>query len=181
MGQWLAAVMGLVGLLIGNLILTLVAAFVFVSARQEQRLSDLQTLLGDMPISEALSSQFATLTAQDTLATVLEQAKRGQSAPFAVVDGSRLVGVLTASDITAALEVYGSSALVGHIMRQEWPQASPSDSLATARQRMARSGLEAIPVVEDGQLLGMVTAQQIQQLYEFVAAQQRQPGHGRTP
>jgi Zn-dependent protease/CBS domain-containing protein len=178
-GQWLAAIMGFVGLLVGNLVMALIAAFVFVSARQEQQLSNLQATLGDVPVSEALNTSFPTLSPQDTLDTVLERTKRGQTAPFAVLDGPRFLGLLTTTDITAALETYGGSALTGDIMRQGVATVSPSDTLAHARQLMARSGLSGLPVVQDGQLLGLVTAHQIQQIYGFLAAQQRRQNHGR--
>jgi len=174
-GQWLAAIMGLVGLLVGNLVLALIGAFIFLSARQEHQLFNLQTMLGAVTVSEALNTSFPTLAPQDSLDAVLEQTKHGHPAPFAIMDGSRLVGLLTATDITAALETYGSSALVGHIMRQDFYALSPSDTLASAHQLMARSGLTGLPVMQDSQLLGLVTAQQIQQIYRFLAAQR----HGR--
>jgi Zn-dependent protease/predicted transcriptional regulator len=176
-GQWLAAVMGFAGLLVGNLVMALIGAFVFMSARQEQQLSNLQGILGDVPVSEALGTTFSTLSPHDTLDTVLERTRHGQAAPFAVLESSRLVGLLTTADITTALETYGVSAVVGHIMRQDAPVLSPTDTLAYASQLMARSGLAGLPVTQDGQLLGMVTRQQIQQIYRFLAAQRRRQSH----
>jgi stage IV sporulation protein FB len=176
-GQWLAAFMGLAGLLVGNLVMVLIGAFVFVSARQEQQLSNLEDVLRDVPVGEALNANVPTLSPQNTLEVVMERTKRGQPAPFAVLDGTRLLGLLSSDDITSALETYGSEALVGHVMRQDFPVLSPSHTLAHARQLMARSRLPGLPVVQDGQLLGMVTVQQIQQLCGFLAAQQRRRGH----
>ncbi len=180
-GQWLAASMGLAGLLTGNLIMVFIGAFVFMSARQEQQLSNLQALLRDVPVSEALNTTFLPLSPNDTLEVVLERTKRGQSAPFAVLEGPQLLGLLTTTDVAAALETYGSSAVVGHIMRRDFDTLSPSDSLAHARQLMARSGVLGLPVMQDGQLLGMVTAQQIQLIYGFMAAQQRGQRYGFRP
>jgi len=177
-GQWLAAIMGLAGLLVGNLVMALIGAFIFLGARQEYQLSKLQTILGDMPVSEALNTSFPTLSPQDSLDAVVERVKHGHLAPFAVMNSLRLVGLLTASDITAALETYGPSALVGHIMRQDFATLSPSDTLACAHQLMARSGLTGLPVMQDSQLLGMVTAQQIEQIYRFLTAQRERQGRG---
>jgi Zn-dependent protease/predicted transcriptional regulator len=176
-GQWLSIIMGLAGLLVGNLILALVAAFVFVSARQEQQLFSMQAILVAVPVGDALNTAFSTLSPLDTLDVVLERTKRGQPAPFVVLEGSTLAGLLTAADITTALETYGSGALVGHIMRQDLPAVSPGDTSAHAYQLMARSDLPALPVMQDGQLVGLVTAQHIQQVHSFLSAKQRRRSH----
>jgi Zn-dependent protease len=174
-GQGLAAIMVLAGLLTGNLMLPLIAVFVFFGAQQEERLTELQALLSNLLVSQALITPCPTLAAEETLDTVLQRAMRGHPAPFAVVEGERLLGLLTRSDITSALEVYGPNVRVGDIMRREFPTVSPTDTLVHARQLMATSGLRGLPVTEGGRLLGMVTARQIHEIYGFLSAQQRKP------
>ena len=150
-----------------------IAIFVFFGAQQEERLTELQALLSNLLVSQALITPCPTLAAEDTLDALLERAMRGHPAPFVVVEGERLLGLLTRSDITSALEVYDPKVRVGDIMRRESPTVSPTDTLVHARQLMATSGLRGLPVTEGGRLLGMVTARQIHEIYGFLSAQQR--------
>ena len=46
---------------------------------------------------------------------------------------------------------------VGDIMRTDVPFVSPDDSIATVARLMAVSGLPGVPVVEDGEIVGIVT------------------------
>ena len=172
-GQGLAAIMAVAGLLTGNLILVLIGLFVFVGAQQEERLTELQTVLSSLAVSQALITPCPTLSADETLHTALERAMRGDAAPFAVVEAGRLVGLLTSRDITSALQTYGPGVRAGDVMRTEFPTLSLTDTLVHARQLMATTGLPALPVAQDGRLLGMVTARQIYEIHALLTAQQR--------
>jgi CBS domain-containing protein len=48
-------------------------------------------------------------------------------------------------------------ATVRELMRTEVPIASPSDSIATVARLLADSGLPGVPVVDDGEIVGIVT------------------------
>jgi len=172
-GQVAAVMLALAGLFTGNLILVFIAIFVFAGAQREERLTEIQAVLGDLRVGQALITACPVLSPEDTLSTVLELAMRGHPACYAVVAGRQLAGILTHIDIISALEAYGPTVRVGDIMRKEFPTVSPMDTLAHARQLMATSGLRALPVTQDGQLLGTVTAHQIGEIYAFLSVQQR--------
>jgi Zn-dependent protease len=172
-GQGLAVMMAVAGLLTGNLILVLIAVVVFVGAHQEAHFTDLQFVLGDMEVGQALFRPCLTLSADDTLQAVIDSAMHGHAAPFAVVEAERLVGWLSRLDVHSALATYGSEVRVGDIMRKEFSSLSPIDSLIRARQMMAMEGVRALPVVDADRLLGMVTAAQIQEIYTLLSARQR--------
>jgi len=172
-GQVGAVALGIFGVLSANVILILIALVIFGAARQEYRATELQATLGGMPVSQALMTTTPCLSPDDRLACALELVRQGHSAPYAVVGGGRLVGLLNLVDITSALEVYGAEVRVGDIMRQRFPILVPKDTLARAHQLMATSGLRALPVVEGEQFLGMVSAQQIQGIQALLTAQSR--------
>ena len=172
-GQGVAMVMGLTGLLTANLMLVLIAVFVFAGAQQEERLTELQAVLGGHQVEQAVIAACEPLSPDDPLATVVELTMHGHPACFAVIDDKRLVGVLTSADIRAALEAYGRQVRVGDIMRKEFPTVSPTDTLAQAHQLMATSGLRALPVVaEEGGFVGVVTAQQIGDVYRLLSVKE---------
>ena len=177
-GQTLAILLALFGLfppggMRPNPILAIIGLFVFVGAQQEGRSSEVLGILSDLHVSQAVITTCQALAPEDTLESVLEHTMRGHPACFGVVEGGKLVGLLGQEDVTAALEAHGHSVRVRDVMQREFPSVSSSDSLAKAWQLMATSARRALPVIQDGQWLGMVTAQQIGQIYAFVAARQR--------
>lgn len=172
-GQGLAAIMAVVGMLTGNLILVLIAVVVFVGAHQEAHFTDLQFVLGDLEVGQALITGCPVLSADDTLQAVIDSVMHGHAAPFAVVEAERLVGWLSQLDVRSALATYGVEVRVGDVMRKQIPSMAPADSLIRARQVMAMEGVRALPVANEDRLLGMVTAAQIEEIYTLLSARQR--------
>jgi Zn-dependent protease len=172
-GQVAAVALGMLGILHANVILILIALAIFVAARQDYRTTELRAVLSNMPVSQALITTAPTLSPDDRLASAVELAMHGRPAPYAVVAGGRLAGLLTRIDITSALEFYDTGVRVGDIMRQDFPILCPTDTLAKAHQLMATSGLQALPVAEGGQFLGMITALQLQEIRALLAAEAR--------
>jgi CBS domain-containing protein len=177
-GQFLAIVLATIGLfppsgVRANPVLVVIGLFVFAGAQQEERASEILAVLGDLRVGQAVITTCQVLALNDTLDTVLDHTLRGHPACFGVVEDGRLVGLLNHDDIAAALETYGHSVPVRDIMQRQFRSVSASDTLAKAWQLMAASGRRALPVTQDGQWLGMVTAQQIGQIQAFLAARQR--------
>jgi CBS domain-containing protein len=54
-------------------------------------------------------------------------------------------------------------------MREDFPVAQPDDDLFEIQQRMDQSGLDAVPVVEEGTFLGLLTSQDVQEVYRVVS------------
>jgi CBS domain-containing protein len=172
-GQVGAVALGTLGILQANVILILIALAIFGAARQEYRSTELRAVLGSMPVSQALITTAPTLSPDDHLASAVQLVMHGRPAPYAVVAGGRLAGLLAPMDITSGLEFYNAEVRVGDIMRQGFPILSPADTLARAHQLMATSGLHGLPVVEGGQFLGMITAAQLREIQALLAAQAR--------
>lgn len=80
-----------------------------------------------------------------------------------VVESGKLVGMLSAHDILryrASVEPDEDwwTAPVSHAMEPATETASPDDLVSEASARLAVSGIEVLPVVEGGYLIGMVSA-----------------------
>lgn len=172
-GQVGAIALGTLGILSANVIIILIAMAIFGAARQEYHATEMEATLGDMLVSEALITAAPALSPDDPLASAMDLMRRGRSAPYAVVAGGQLAGLLAPMDITSALEFYNDQVRVGDIMRRKFPVLSPTDTLARAHQIMATAGLQALPVAQGGQFLGMVRAQQIRDIQALRAAQDR--------
>jgi CBS domain-containing protein len=173
-GQGVAMLLGLAGVFTSNWVLVFIAVFVFAGAQQEGRMNAVLAVLGDLRVEQALITACQPLSPDDSLDMVLEHTLHGHPACYGVMEGERLVGLLSHEDITSALATYGHTVRVRDVMQRDYPSVSPRDTIARAWRLMATSGRHALPVVEDRKLLGMVTAQQIGEIYSFLAARQRQ-------
>ncbi|MDP8949374.1 MAG: CBS domain-containing protein, partial [Actinomycetota bacterium] len=84
---------------------------------------------------------------------------------FPVVDeNGNLVGMITRSEIMAGAHSPERFASVRDLMKTEFPTISPdADLFADGHRLLQESSLRAIPVVRDGNLVGMLTMDDIGQ------------------
>lgn len=64
-------------------------------------------------------------------------------------------GSVGASGITPSGESYDPP--VTKLMRTDFPTVTPDDTIATVARKLAESGLQAIPVMENGTLVGIIS------------------------
>lgn len=178
-GQFAAAIFGLFGLLTGNFLLVVLAVFIYLAGTQEGRMVRALSVLDGVRVGQARIRPALSVAPQQSLGDV--QALRWQTfqPDFPVSDGTAVVGLLTASDLEAALQHQPAWTLVRTVMRTEFPLARTDDLLTDVQQRMVDTGLAVAPVVDaGGALVGLLTSGDITELYQLLAAQQRAWGPG---
>jgi len=75
-----------------------------------------------------------------------------------------LVGIITRDEIMAAAHSPGRYNSVRDLMKTEFPTISPeADLFAEGNRILQESGLRALPVVKDGNLVGMLTVDDVGQ------------------
>ncbi|MBC7249650.1 MAG: site-2 protease family protein [Anaerolineae bacterium] len=164
-GQVLAIILGLGGLLAANWMLVLIAVFIFFNAAQEGRAVQAKVILSSLRVGQAFNSRAPILSPLHSLAHVLDVASRLRQVNFPVMQGPRLVGLLTQDDVLAALHRYGVEVKVGRVMRRRFPIVHPTDTLLHAQRLIMQSGLRALPVVEGNVVLGLISLQDINTAY----------------
>ena len=157
-GQVLAVLLGLFGIASGNLILTLIAVFVFFAAGTEAggarlRSASLGALAGDLMIT-----RFETLRADEAVERGAKALIQTHQREFLVVDAKgALQGVVTRDQIAAAVKKGPSDAAIGGIMSGDVPVVSPRH-LADHVLELLQGGAPAVAVVDhDIRLVGMIT------------------------
>ena len=118
----------------------------------------MRSALAGIPVRRAMLTDFRILRPDDTLARAVEHVLAGFQQDFPVVEGDRLVGVVTRHDLTAALGRRGPEVRVADVMRRAFVTVDPGDMLETALGRLRDCSCRALFVVRDGHLLGLVTA-----------------------
>jgi CBS domain-containing protein len=111
-----------------------------------------------MIVREALVADPPVLQADEAVEAAAALLARPHVESALVADGERLVGVITKESIVAAVANSRDlrSLTVGDLADQDVPTVDPETTLGDALLLMAEQGLERLPVVEDGRLLGIL-------------------------
>jgi Zn-dependent protease/predicted transcriptional regulator len=177
-GQGMALVFAFLGLLF-NPFLIFIALFVWIAAAEEGSLVQMRSALDGIPVERAMITHFRTLRPDDTLAQAVEHVVAGFQQDFPVVEDGRLVGVLTRNDLTATLGQLGPQARVEDAMRRDFVTVDPKEMLQSAFARLHDCDCHALPVVQGGHLVGLVTADNLAEvlMIQQSASEQRLARH----
>lgn len=166
-GQTFAALFFIFGLVSGNLILALVAVFVYLGAGGEREMVRQRETTRGLTVAAVMGTKERTETVSPyhTYGQVLDSVVGGYQEDFPVVDEKdRLVGMLTRQEIFTAAhspERYGT---VRDLMLTEYPTVSPdANLLKEGLTALQHGGIPAVPVVEGGVLVGMLTVEDLAQ------------------
>ena len=178
-GQVFAVIFGLVGLFV-NPLLVMIAIFVWFGASQEAAATLMKISVAGVPVSEAMLTDFRSLREDDSLAHAVELILQGSQHDFPVLDENRVTGLLTRTDLIAALATNGSEYRVADAMRRDLYTVEPSELLETVLLRVAQAQDYTIPVIKSGQLVGLLTSDNLAEFFMLhsaleQSAQRKQP------
>jgi Zn-dependent protease/predicted transcriptional regulator len=161
---FLLVILGVLFLLTGNwlngLWFIFIGWFLRSAAVSSYRQMVLRDAMGDVQVSRLMSKDFAVARPDERLAELVDSfvTKRTQHA-YPVLDGSQLVGIICLHDIRKVPREQWSNTSVSQAMTPaaQLLSVTPSDDGNTLLSRMASKDVHQLPVLENGQLVGMVT------------------------
>jgi Zn-dependent protease/CBS domain-containing protein len=161
-GQFTAFGLGFLGLFY-NPMLIFIAIFVYLAAASEAQVVSLRAMSRDVPVTAAMMTQFATLTADEHIDTAVETLLRTSQNVFPVIDGAHhLIGVVGRGEIIRSLHELGPSSAVSTVMVKDIPAIERSHRLEEAFRLLQEKGVPAVGVVDlAGRLIGLVTSETI--------------------
>jgi Zn-dependent protease len=166
-GQFFAVAFFLVGLLNGNFLLALIAVFIFFGASGEAQMVRQQGLTRGLSVSDVMGTKprTETVTPYHTFGQVLDSVIHGYQEDFPVLDeNGNLVGMITREEIMTAAHSPERYSSVRELMKTNVPTiSSEADLFEDALPILQRSGLRALPVTENGELVGMLTIEDVGQ------------------
>lgn len=171
-GQGLAWLLGLWGFLGGGFFLILIAVFIYLGAGQEGQMVRLRSVLGELTVNKAYSREPLVLSPDATLRDAIDLTLNSFQADFPICDGDRLVGLLTHTKLVEALNSFGTEKPVREVMQTEFPTVSPGESLMLAQQRMLEAKFDALPVLEAGRFMGLITSRDVNEIYRLASSQE---------
>jgi len=165
-GQGLAILIGLAGLLMQQgFVLLLIAFFVFVGASQEISTTVTRSFLYGHTIADAMQTRFRTILSGDSLDKAAAMLLDGAQHDFPVMNGDEVLGVLTRNSIVRGLSTDGPTAYVAGMMQREYKTAALDSPLEAAIEMFPHADSTPILVFQDEVLVGMLT---LENLGEFV-------------
>jgi CBS domain-containing protein len=124
---------------------------------------------------------FYTLHPGDTLGRAVELILAGSQHDFPVLEEGRTVGILSRSALMAALAQQGPQATVGQAMAREFQEAAPHELLETAFARLQEAQVDCLPVLHHGQLVGLLTSENVAEYLLIRKALRQAPGRSQPP
>ena len=114
-----------------------------------------------MKVREAMADTISTASQNDTIGRVAQLMKQEDTGFIPIVEGGRLLGVVTDRDIVIRCLAEGHqdclTERVSHVMSQEVETVSPDDDLETAGQKMAAGEIRRLAVTDGGRLVGVLS------------------------
>jgi Zn-dependent protease/predicted transcriptional regulator len=162
LGQFLAILFILSGALwLNHWGLILVGFFIYFGASEEERVARLRSSIEGATVEQAMIRSFQTLSPHDTLLDALAKSVSADQGDFPVLEDGRLVGMAASDRLVEGIKHEGLEAHVATVMAEEFPCASPESDLESLSMEVMRRGRRAIPVLRGGELVGMITWEQI--------------------
>ncbi|HEX9922941.1 MAG TPA: CBS domain-containing protein, partial [Anaerolineae bacterium] len=108
-------------------------------------------------VRQIMSFTVRTLSVDQTIREANQMVTRYGYEGYPVVNEGRIAGILTRREIDKALRHQLGNASVSQFMQQGEIFVSPDDTVETLQQVMLREQVGQVPVVENGQIIGIVT------------------------
>ncbi|GAB4244316.1 MAG: site-2 protease family protein [Thermoleophilia bacterium] len=170
-GQMFALGLGFLGILTGNILMVLIAVFIYFGAQAEGQGDGVRRVLGELKVSQAVNTEVELARPDQVIGQLAARLFHSYQEDFPVVDErGKVIGIVTRDRLISALGASGPELPVSEAMRTEFPVASPSDSVYDAFVRMRQENVKAMPVLDGSELVGMVSVEDISEVYTLLQA-----------
>ncbi len=178
-GRAFAMAFGFWGLVNGQVVLVLVALFIFLGATAEAQAVETRLAGRGLTVGRMMLTRFDRLPIHAPLQRAVDLLLAGDQREFPVVDNlGRLEGLLTRDHLIRALSTAGPATPVGEAMSPGVRALSPDLDFDQALAALRESGLPALPVVDaGGSLVGLLSLDNLTDLLLVRRAQ----GEGGNP
>lgn len=137
-----------------------IGMFLFTAARASRRQAVIRQSLATVPIRDLMVTAVTTIPSQCALDEAVNRYFQAYGyGGFPVVDDGRLVGLITVVEIQNVAPSLWPWRRVDQVMRSDAESLviEPDAPVIRAMERMARKGWDRLVVMQDGEIVGLVT------------------------
>jgi CBS domain-containing protein len=130
-----------------------------------------------MKVSSVFHPAVACLDPGASLTNAATLMRAGEFGSVAIFEGDRLAGILTETDIVRAVAEHRDpdTTTLAEYMSLDPVTAYPEEDSMDVALRMVVGGFRHLPVVDDGRLIGMVSARDLLQVEAWPPTRFRRP------
>ena len=166
-GKGFAIIFGLVGLFLFSPFLILIALFIYIGAGMESASVQYSYFLQDVTIGAMMSSPVTTVPPNLPVSNVIDMMYASKHLGFPVVDRGALVGMITLVDINRTSPIDREAMQVRDMMTRDPITLPPTAPVIDALRIMSAKNISRIPIVQDGEIVGIVTRTDILKVTEL--------------
>ncbi|MFH1856563.1 MAG: site-2 protease family protein [Candidatus Omnitrophota bacterium] len=169
LGHTFSLIFGFLGIVSANIILILIAIFIYVAASQEGLQVDLRLTLRRFKVKDILPANFVSVEQETPFSKILELIFHTHQENFPVVENSKLTGLICRNDILFCMHQGCADKKAKDFMRADIKAVSPEEPLNKVYLRMQEFQVKALPVVQRGVLKGIITLEDISRVYHLLS------------
>ena len=166
-GKGFAILFGIIGLFAFSPFLILIALFIYIGANMESTAVKYSHLLQDVTVGDMMSKPVTTVPPTLPVSQVIGMMYTSKHLGFPVVERDTLIGMVTLADVNRTSSIDREAMQVRDIMSRDPITLPPTAPVIDALRIMSARNIGRIPVVLDGNILGIVTRTDILKVTEL--------------
>jgi len=170
-GKVFAFLMGVIGLFSFQLLLIVLAFFVYIAASGEAQQTTLKAAFEDVTVGDVMTRRedLHTVTGDTSVAELLSRMFEERHTGYPVLNGDELVGMVTLEDVRSVREAERDAYRVDDVMATDIVAAAPETDALTALQTIQEHDVGRLPVVDaDGELVGLVSRSDLMTAFNII-------------
>jgi Zn-dependent protease len=168
-GQGIAVLFGFIGFFY-NPILLFIAFFVWIGAAQEANMAQLKSAISGTPVQQVMVTDFRTLQPSDSLQRAVELTLTGSQKDFPVMSNGSVEGVMTQTDLLKALSEPDRHPTIKSAIQEKFMTVDSLEMLESAFAKLKNCNCHTLPVMRDGELVGLLTMDNVGEYMRIQAA-----------
>ena len=168
-GQAMAFLFGFLGFF-SNPLLLFIAIFIYLGAAQEANMVQMKSTMSDIFVKDAMVTDFVTLSPSDPLKRAVELTLTTSQRDFPIVEDGELRGILTQPVLFDVLQRRDQEVSVDEVIVKEFVSVDSLDKLETAFVQLNSCNCTTIPVLRNGQLIGLLTKENVGEFVKIQSA-----------
>ncbi|GAB3707746.1 CBS domain-containing protein [Halorubrum pallidum] len=170
-GKMFAFFMGLIGLFTFQLLLIVLAFFVYMAASGEAQQTTLKAAFEDVTVADVMTRRddLHTVTPDASVADLMSRMFEERHTGYPVLSGDDLVGMVTLEDARSVREVERDAYRVDDVMATDVVAVGPGADAVTALQTMQQHNVGRLPVIDtQGQLVGIISRSDLMTAFNII-------------
>lgn len=169
-GKILALLFFLYGLFYG-ILLSVIAVFIWFGAHSENIMIKQIELMRGYKIRDAMITEFTRLKPDNDLKTAVDKILASTEQDFLVVNSNdEITGILYMDDLSRALQETGEKTSIQNVMDTSVVTLEANAELSSAYQKLNRRNRNFFPVMDNGEVVGVMDMNNINEFLTFRSA-----------